>query len=124
MHPSGEAATLDAILEPIAPSVRKWASVVVVEGTESKSAGPYAWKNAIETLLPQARYFHKAGLISNYVLDVAYVEDDKLNVKFILSLAAHTGDGKVIGQMAKELTRWRLKQKAIPTTEEDCTQGH
>ena len=35
MHPSGDAATLDAILEPIAPSVRKWASLVVVDGEES-----------------------------------------------------------------------------------------
>jgi len=91
-------------------------------GLENKSAGPYAWKDAIETLLPRARYFHKAGLISNYVLDVAYVEDEALNVKFILSLAAHTGDGKVIGQMAKALTRWILQQKAIPTTKEDSTQ--
>ena len=55
---------------------------------------------------------------------MAYVEDEALNVKFILSLAAHTGDGKVIGQMAKALTRWILQQKAIPTTEEDSTQGH
>jgi hypothetical protein len=74
-------------------------------GLENRKAGPYAWEG-LRKVFPQARYFHKAGLISNYCLDLAYVEDNETETRFILSLAARTGDEDSIREMAEVVARW------------------
>lgn len=43
--------------------------------TREKDSGPTAWVGAAETVFPKARFFHKCGLISNYALEVAAVDD-------------------------------------------------
>lgn len=75
-------------------------------GLENKEAGPYAWEGDLKTIYPKARYFHKAGMISNYTLDVAYIEDEESNTCFILSLAAKTGQGDTVRKMAGALAKW------------------
>ena len=45
-------------------------------------------------------------MISNYTLDVAYIADENSNTRFILSLAAKTGDDDTIRKMAGALARW------------------
>ncbi len=72
-------------------------------GLENRLAGPYVWEQAAERVFPQARYFHKAGLISSYVLDLAYVSDPDSDNHLILALAARTGDEQVIRDMAYAL---------------------
>ena len=75
-------------------------------GLENKEAGPYAWEGKLKEVFPKARFFHKAGMISNYTLDVAYVEDEESETRFILSLAANTGKGDTIREMAGALAEW------------------
>jgi hypothetical protein len=49
-------------------------------------------------------------MISNYTLDVAYIVDENSNTRFILSLAANTGEGDTIRKMAGALARWVQSQ--------------
>jgi hypothetical protein len=79
-------------------------------GLENKEAGPYAWEGDLKSIFPKARYFHKAGMISNYTLDVAYVEDEVSKTRFILSLAAKTGRGDTVRKMAGALAKWAQSQ--------------
>ncbi len=75
-------------------------------GLENREAGPYAWKEASEKVFPNARYFHKGGLISTYSLDVAYICDEASNTRFIVALAAASGDTSTVKQMAKRIAEW------------------
>lgn len=79
-------------------------------GLENKEAGPYAWEGNLKMIYPNARYFHKAGMISNYTLDVAYIEDEASQTRFILSLAAQSGKGNTIRSMAGTLAEWVQSQ--------------
>ena len=79
-------------------------------GLENKEAGPYAWEGNLKMIYPNARYFHKAGMISNYTLDVAYIEDDASKTRFILSLAAQSGKGDTVRKMAGALAEWVQSQ--------------
>ena len=45
-------------------------------------------------------------MISNYTLDVAYIEDENSNTRFILSLAANSGKDDTIRKMAGALAKW------------------
>jgi hypothetical protein len=75
-------------------------------GLENKEAGPYAWEDSAEKVFPNARFFHKGGLISTYSLDVAYIDDAESNTRFILAVAAQSGDTKTVTQMAKTIAEW------------------
>mgnify|MGYP000097135746 CR=1 FL=1 len=75
-------------------------------GLENKDAGPYAWEKAVETVFPDARFFHKGGLISTYSLDVAYIDDVKSDTRFLVALAAASGDPTTVRQMAKRIAEW------------------
>jgi hypothetical protein len=68
--------------------------------------GGLAWSDAVERVFPKARYFHKEGQISSYSLDVAYVDDAESGCRFILALAAASGDGTTIKQMARPIAEW------------------
>lgn len=82
-------------------------------GLENKEAGPYAWEGALKEMFPNARYFHKAGMISNYTLDLAYIDDEESGNRFILSLAAKTGKGDTVREMAGTVAAW-IKSRAEP----------
>lgn len=78
-------------------------------GLENKEAGPYAWENSTEEIFPDARFFHKGGLISTYSLDVAYINDVESNTKFIVAIAAQSGDIDTVTKMAKRIAEWIKK---------------
>lgn len=69
-------------------------------GLENRLAGAYGWEECGEKIFPQARYFHKSGLISNYVLDVGYLSDEASDTFILFALAAHTGEEQVLRNMA------------------------
>lgn len=75
-------------------------------GLNNKEASPYAWKDSVDTVFPDARFFHKGGLISTYSLDVAYIDDEKSDTRFIVALAAASGDPSTVRQMAKRIAEW------------------
>jgi hypothetical protein len=75
-------------------------------GLENTEAGAYAWKDSIEKVFPDARFFHKGGLISTYSLDVAYIQDEASDTRFIVALAAASGDPGTVRQMAKRIAEW------------------
>lgn len=76
-------------------------------------SGPSAWKG-ISWVFPKARHFHKSGVISNYALDLACVDDSPNGgPRFILVpviAAGHStrpSDGEtLVSQMALEIARW------------------
>ena len=73
---------------------------------ENREAGAYAWEDAAKDVFPKARFFHKGGLISTYSLDVAYIEDAESDIRFIVALAAESGDPSTVKQMAKKIAEW------------------
>jgi hypothetical protein len=75
-------------------------------GLENRNAKPIAWDGGLETVFPKARYLHKSGWISNYCLDAAYVDDAVSGTRFLLVVAAETGDEKTIQQMARRIAEW------------------
>ena len=79
-------------------------------GLENKEAGPYALEGNLKKIFPEARFFHKGGMISQYTLDVAYIEDAASQTRFILSLAAQTGKGDTVRKMAGVLAEWIASQ--------------
>jgi hypothetical protein len=86
-------------------------------GLENRSAGPYAWTDAAETVFPNARYYHKGGLISTYTLDVACIDDPESGVRFILCVAAESGKSYTVREMALRIAEWvRQRQCPSPTT--------
>jgi len=85
-------------------------------GLETKHAdsGPSAWKDGLETLFPDARFYHKCGVISDYALEVACV-DDRANGGpcFILVPVIHAGlatkpvpGEKHISAMSRAIGAW------------------
>jgi hypothetical protein len=43
--------------------------------TRNADSGPTAWTKAAELVFPTARFYHKSGLISNYAMDLAFIDD-------------------------------------------------
>ena len=43
--------------------------------TRNADSGPTAWTKAAELVFPKSRFYHKCGVISNYAMDLAYVDD-------------------------------------------------
>ncbi len=74
-----------------------------VVGLENRSAGAYGWDKSGEVVFPKARYFHKAGYISSYALDLCYLTDEESDNHLILAVAAKTGDKDVPRAMARAI---------------------
>jgi len=82
--------------------------------TTAPDSGPSAWKDGVETVFPKARFFHKCGVISNYALEAAFVDDAAQSGKrFILvpvinaGLATKPQGGEaLIGEMARAIAEW------------------
>ena len=71
-----------------------------ITGLENRLAGPYGWQGSGALVFPNARYFHKAGLISSYALDLCYISDSESDHHLILALAAQSGKEPIIRDMA------------------------
>ena len=82
--------------------------------TKDQASGPSAWKGGAETVFPAARFFHKSGVISNYALELAFVDDSLDSGKrFILVPVVHAGSEtkpesgeKIVAQMARAISQW------------------
>ncbi|MEO7317463.1 MAG: serine hydrolase [Chthoniobacteraceae bacterium] len=82
--------------------------------TRAESSGPAAWKGALDAVFPQARFFHKCGVISNYALELAYVDDSAASGKrFILVPVIAAGEATkpaggeaLIGEMSRAIGEW------------------
>ena len=82
--------------------------------TRVESSGPAAWKNGLDAVFPQARFFHKCGEISNYALEVACVDDSAASGQhFILVPVIAAGEESqpvhgdvLIGEMSRAIGKW------------------
>ena len=78
------------------------------------ASDPIAWKNGVETVFPMARYYHKNGVISNFALEVAAVDDRKNSGKYLLfvpviaagSASKPESGQKIIGKMGGAIAEW------------------
>ncbi len=69
--------------------------------TKDPDSGPHAW-DAGKEIFPQARYYHKVGLISNEVLELAAVDDRLQSGKaWIFCLRAGSGKEKVMVDLCR-----------------------
>jgi len=78
--------------------------------TTSKDSGPYAWEGG-KASFPNARWYHKCGLISNHALDVACA-DDRANSGRAVFLCAmvQSGNEDLIRQLCAALLAWAKRQ--------------
>jgi Beta-lactamase enzyme family len=82
--------------------------------TINPDSGPFAWTKAIETLFPRAKFYHKCGVISNYSLETAYVDDEHDSGKRLLLVPVINaglvtkpmGGEALVGQMARAIGQW------------------
>ena len=82
--------------------------------TRDESSSPAAWKDGLDAVFPKARFFHKCGMISNYALEVAYVDDSAASGKrfiFVPVIAAGeatkpVGGEALIGEMSRAIGEW------------------
>ena len=80
--------------------------------TKDPDSGPHAWE-AGKDLFPLARYYHKVGLISNEVLELAVVDDRAQSGRaWIFCLRAGVGKEKVMVDLCRAVLT-ELK-KAVP----------
>jgi hypothetical protein len=81
--------------------------------TKGKDDDAFAWEKSGAEIYPNARFFHKAGLISNYVLDLACL-DDRANSgrAVILAASANTGKPETIRGLCRALLEWAKAQPA------------
>lgn len=84
-------------------------------GLRNRSGGDFAWTGAGDEVFPEAAYFHKAGQISTYVLDVCYISDSASDNHLILALAAQSGEPRVITDMARAVLV-AARDGALPAT--------
>jgi Beta-lactamase enzyme family len=60
--------------------------------TRDPDSGPTGWTDGVDAVFPQARFYHKCGLISNYAMDLAAVDDRAASGKwFIFCPVIHAG---------------------------------
>lgn len=90
-------------------------------GVLAPESGPSAWKG-VSWIFPKARYLHKSGVISNFALDLASVDDSgNGGPRFILVPVVAAGhatqplDGEtLVSQMALEIARWVRRSGGAP----------
>lgn len=82
--------------------------------TVAPESGPSGWVGAASEVFPNARYFHKSGLISDHALELGYVDDSANGGPRYLFVpvigAGHATkpvDGETLaGRMALEIAKW------------------
>ena len=78
-----------------------------VEGlTGLRNTKGYVADSARE-IFPKAKFYFKEGLISNYTLDLAFVDDSAdSGRRYIVSIAANSGKDKTIKAMSRAIAAW------------------
>jgi hypothetical protein len=87
-----------------------------LSGLENRiaSSEAIAWKNAIDAVFPQARFYHKAGVISSYALELAAIDDRAASGReFILVPVVAAGSEtkpesgqRIISRMSQAIAEW------------------
>lgn len=83
-----------------------------------KSDSGYSYKDAVDQVFPNAVYYRKTGMISNYHLDIAYFEDPDTGARFILSLATESDKADTLKKMAQAIATW-LREQAVGAAAEE-----
>jgi hypothetical protein len=86
--------------------------------TRVESSGPSAWADALAGIFPQARFYHKSGVISNYALEVACVDDSAGSGKRFIAVPVIAAgedtkpiDGaKLVSEMSRAIGEWLKRQ--------------
>ena len=82
--------------------------------TRTKESGPLSWTGAIETIFPQARFYHKCGVISNYASEVAAFDATASGGPFVILVPVAaagsattpiTGE-KIVTAMSQAIAQW------------------
>ena len=89
--------------------------------TTAPESGPFAWKGGIDGVFPHARFFHKCGVITNYALEVAAVDDSaQTGTQFILVPVVNAGEAsepqrgqEIIRQMARVIAQWVQSESGV-----------
>jgi hypothetical protein len=78
--------------------------------TRVKESSPDAWTGGAGGVFPDARFFHKCGVISNVALEVACVDDRAHSGRcFILVPVVAVGETrgeKIVSQMSRAIAKW------------------
>jgi hypothetical protein len=82
--------------------------------TRVKDSSPSAWDDGFSVMFPQARFFHKCGVISRYALEVACVDDTAASGKRFIAVPVIAAgedtkpvDGeKLISEMSRAIGEW------------------
>jgi hypothetical protein len=82
--------------------------------TNASESGASSWEDGVRKVFPKARVFRKTGLISNYALEVTYVDDAmESGRQFILVPVIAAGSEtkpesgeKLVSQMAQAISEW------------------
>jgi hypothetical protein len=82
--------------------------------TKEPASSPLAWKDAADAVFPAARFFHKCGVISNYALDLAFVDDAaETGKRFIVVPVVAAGSASkpesgelLVSRMARVISEW------------------
>lgn len=88
--------------------------------TRNEASGPIAWAGAAESIFPMARFYHKCGLISNFALEMAAIDDSANGGPAYLlapvinagSATQPVGGEKLIGQMSLKIAEWVRERHA------------
>jgi hypothetical protein len=63
------------------------------------------WADGIRKVFPDADYWHKAGWVSSYALDVHYVEDAQTHTRFAAAVVTESPTSDAYDKVSEELTR-------------------
>ncbi len=82
--------------------------------TRNEASGPSAWTGAAESVFPKARFFHKCGVISDFALELAAVDDTANDgPAYLMAPVINAGsetrpvNGQtLIGQMSLKIAEW------------------
>lgn len=90
--------------------------------TRNEESGPSAWSGAAESVFPGARFFHKCGVISDFALEIAAVDDTAAGgPAFLLAPVINAGsasqpvDGPtLVSQMSLAIASWVQARRGPP----------
>lgn len=93
-------------------------------GLENKNeeSGPDSWTDATEKVFPNARFYHKCGLIEKFGLEIAAVDDSRQGGPvYLLSPAVAAGSAtkpiggsRLVGEMSLKIAEWIQSDAAAP----------
>ncbi len=79
--------------------------------TRGKDSAPFAWEKSGEIVYPQARFFHKCGQISNYILELACLDDREQSGRaVILAVSCNTDNEHLARGLSKAVLEWAKAQ--------------